>query len=151
MKLTHAIAALAACTMMSGAALADGPKDKKHKQNSGQTSSTAVAGGVANADRNGATAAGVGAAQSRQAMRQQRRNGNQQMNVPGSAATSTNGAVFTTRRSGSAAINTNGAATGSGSVRSSSEGEVFSSTNRQGSEADAYGRSEAEADEPQAN
>lgn len=64
------------------------------------------------------------------------------------AATSTTGAAITTRRGGAAAIDTRGYARGDGAVRSESEGEVFSSTNRNGSEADAYGFSRAEADEP---
>lgn len=145
MKLRYAIATLAACTMLSGTALADGPKNK-HKKNRGQATSTSVTGGVAAANRRGAVAGGISGAQATQSRR-----GNRMMSVPNTASTSTNGAVYTTRRSGSAAISTQGAAAGDGSVRSSSEGEVFSSTNQQGSEADAYGNSEAEANEPQPN
>jgi hypothetical protein len=54
----------------------------------------------------------------------------------------------TTRRGGAAAIDTRGMARGDGAVQSSSEGEVFSSTTRDGSDADAYGRSDASAEEP---
>lgn len=64
------------------------------------------------------------------------------------ASTSTTGAAVTTRRGGAAAIDTRGYARGDGAVRSESEGEVFSSTTRDGSDADAYGFSRAEADEP---
>ena len=62
--------------------------------------------------------------------------------------TSTSGGAITTRRGGAAYIDTRGAARGDGAVRSESEGEVFSSTTRDGSDADAYGYSRAEADEP---
>jgi hypothetical protein len=68
-----------------------------------------------------------------------------------SASTSTVGAAVTTRRGGAAAIDTRGTASGTGAVRSSSEGEVYSSTTRDGSDADAYGRSEAEAQERRRN
>ena len=143
MKIKYAIAALAATTMMSGAALADS-KGKKHR-NHDRTSATSVNGGVAAAGRDGAAAGGVVASQStgRPDMRNMRLD--PQAN---SATTSTSGAVYTSRRSGSAAINTNGAASGTGSVRSSSEGEVYSSTTRNGSDADAYGNSDAWADQP---
>lgn len=151
MNIKYAIAALAACTMLSGTALAEGPKNK-NKQHRAQSSATSVAGGVAAAGRRGAVAGGVSAAQARQTMQGRQRRGGA-MSMPNSASTSTTGAVYTDRRRGSAAINTNGAAAGSGSVRSSSEGEVYSSTDRQGSQADAYGVSDAEAQEarPQSN
>jgi len=64
------------------------------------------------------------------------------------ASTSTSGAAITTRRGGAAVIDTRGMARGDGTVRSSSEGEVFSSTTRDGSDADAFGVSNAEAMEP---
>jgi len=121
MKIKHAIAALAACTMMSGSAIAfEGPRNKDQ----------------------GAHAKGKSqghAQQNRQMRRNQRAN---------SASTSTVGAAVTTRRGGAAVIDTRGQAQGQGTVRSSSEGEVFSSTTRDGSDADAFGRSEAEAQEP---
>lgn len=63
------------------------------------------------------------------------------------AATSTTGVAVTTRRGGAAAIDTRGMARGDGTVQSSSEGEVYSSTDRDGSQADAVGSSEASATE----
>lgn len=150
MKLKLAISAIAACTLMSSAALADGPKNKNKQRSSAES----VSAGVAAAGPQGAVAGGVAA--SRVEQRQMNRNRNRgEMSqrstarcVPGTASTSTSGAVFTDRRTGSAAINTNGTASGSGTVRSNSEGEVFSSTDRQGSQADAYGNSTAVAREP---
>jgi hypothetical protein len=118
MRIKHAIAALAACTMLSGAAVAfDGPRDDDRR----------------------AHAKGKSHNQAQQDRRDRRAN---------SASTSTTGVAVTTRRGGAAAIDTRGTATGQGAVRSSSEGEVYSSTTRDGSDADAYGRSEAEAQEP---
>ena len=124
MKIKHAIAALAACTMMSGAAVAfDSPQGQNRKaQAKGKSHNM----GPHN--------------QAQQNRRDRRAN---------SASTSTTGAAVTTRNGGAAAIDSRGMATGQGSVRSSSEGEVFSSTTRDGSDADAFGRSEAEAQEPQ--
>lgn len=142
MKIKYAIAALAATTMLSGAAIADNPRDKKKNR----SAATSVSGGVAEAGPRGARAGGVTAAQSAREMERRQRRG--EMSNPSAASTSTTGAVYTDRRRGSAAISTQGSATGDGSVRSSSEGEVFSSTDRQGSQADAYGVSEAEAEEP---
>ena len=62
-----------------------------------------------------------------------------------SSRTSTEARVFTSRRYGAAAVNTRGEARASGTAWSSSEGDVYSRTDVDGSEADAYGRSEAEA------
>jgi len=114
-----------------------------------QTANTGAA-GVAGADRNGAVAGGVSMGQSQAAQHRNRghRRGQAQTTAPSSVSTNTNGAVYTTRRSGSAAISTQGSATGPGSVSSSSEGDVYSSTTRQGSDADAYGNSTATAREP---
>lgn len=124
MKITHAIAALAACTMMSGAAVAyDGALNDDQ-------GASAQAGSDGKAKKN---------RHDRRAHRAQQQN---------QASTSTVGAAVTTRNGGAAAIDTRGQARGTGAVRSSSEGEVYSSTDRDGSDADAYGRSEAEADEP---
>ena len=143
MKLKLAISAIAACALMGGTAMADGPKNKKH-QNKDRASAASVAGGVAAAGPRGAVAGG---AAGNQVMRD--RSGSTRTGavacVPGTASTSTNGAVYTSRRSGSAAINTSGTAAGSGTVSSSSEGDVYSSTDRQGSQADAYGNSTATA------
>ena len=146
-----AVPVIAASMIFSGAAMADGPDNKKNQNRPDRASSTSVSGGVAAAGPNGAVAGGVGASQAdvqRQNRQQRRANRNGQVEVPSSAATSTTGAVFTNRRSGSAAINTNGATSGAGSVSSSSQGDVFSSTDRDGSEADASGSSDAQADEP---
>ena len=143
MKLKLAISAIAACALMGGTAMADGPKNKKH-QNKDRASATSVAGGVAAAGPRGAVAGG-GAGN--QVMRERSGRGTANVAcVPGTASTSTNGAVYTSRRSGSAAINTSGTAAGSGTVSSSSEGDVYSSTDRQGSQADAYGNSTATAE-----
>lgn len=116
---------------------------------------TTATGGVTGAGRDGAVAGGVSVGQS---VSQQRRNRNanrnrrnqqqEQMTVPSSTSTSTQGSVYTTRRSGAAAISTQGSASGPGTVSSSSEGDVYSRTDRTGSEADAYGRSDAQASEP---
>ena len=144
MNFNFAIPALAAALLMSTAATAT-PEKKQDRRDRG--SSTSVAGGAAGANRDGAVAGGVGASQGT-VSRDQRRNQRNGVQAPNSAATSTSGAVFTTRRSGAAAVNTNGTATGAGSVRSSSQGDVFSSTNQNGSEADGFGNSDAEANEP---
>jgi len=150
MKIKYAIAAIAATTMMSGAALADGP-NKQSNRNSAST----VTGGVAAAGNDGAVAGGIAAGQATSVQKSKHKNRKDrramrrsQASPAQSASTSTSGAVYTDRNSGSAAINTNGSAAGSGTVRSSSEGEVYSSTTRDGSDADAYGVSEAEAREP---
>lgn len=62
-----------------------------------------------------------------------------------STRTSTEARVFTSRRYGGAQVNTRGQASASGDAWSVSEGDVYSRTDADGSEADAYGRSEAEA------
>lgn len=122
MRIKHAIAAFAACTMLSGAAVAfDGPRDDDRRAH--------------------AKGKSHGQAQQERRMRRQQN----------SASTSTTGVAATTRRGGIAAIDTRGQASGSGDVYSSSEGEVYSSTTRDGSDADAYGRSEAEAQERRRN
>lgn len=141
MKLKLAISAVAACTLMSGAAMADGPKNKQNKD---RASSSSAAGGVAAAGPGGAVAGGAAGSQATRE-RSGRMSNRNVVCVPGTASTSTNGAVYTDRRTGSAAINTNGTASGSGAVSSSSEGEVYSSTDRNGSQADAYGNSTATA------
>ena len=137
MKLKLLISALAACTILTAPALAD--DRKKGKRGGSQAQSTSIAAGEARAGRQGASARGVGASQ---AMTGRTRN---TRCVPSTAATNTNGAVFTSRRSGSAAVSTSGTAAGSGTANSSSEGEVFSSTDKQGSQADGYGNSQASA------
>jgi hypothetical protein len=144
MRIKHVIAALAATTMLGTGALADeGPKHKKKNR----SAATSVSAGAAAADRRGAVAGGISAAQATREQERRARRG-EQVSRPSAVSTNTTGAVYTDRRHGSAAISTQGSATGDGSVRSSSEGEVYSSTTRRGSEADAYGVSEAEADEP---
>lgn len=148
MKLKLAISAIAACALMGAPAVA-GPKNKKQQERS---SASSAAGGVAAAGPRGAVAGGAAGSQTSQERTSGKRaqTGSHPMATrcaPGSASTSTTGAVYTGRRSGSAAINTNGSASGSGTVRSTSEGEVYSSTTRQGSDADAYGNSTAVARE----
>ena len=127
MKIKHALAALAACTLMSGTAVAFDGADGQG------ASAQAGSHGQAKQKKN---------REDRRMMRQQQRN---------EASTSTVGAAVTTRNGGAAAIDTRGRAAGTGTVRSSSEGEVFSSTTRDGSDADAFGRSEAEALERRRN
>jgi hypothetical protein len=141
MKIKLAISAIAACALMSTTAMADSPKHKK--QNRDRASAASVSGGVAAAGPRGAVAGG-GAGNMVTRERSGRTSGNVAC-VPGTASTSTNGAVYTDRRSGSAAINTSGTAGGSGTVSSSSSGEVYSQTDRSGSQADAYGDSTASA------
>src|SRR4051812_8130311 len=82
-----------------------------------QTANTGAA-GVAGADRNGAVAGGITVGQSQAAQHRNRghRRGQAQTTAPSSVSTNTNGAVYTTQRSGSAAISTQGSATGPGSV-----------------------------------
>lgn len=158
MKFKLALSAIAACTLMSGAAVADVQKNKDNKERVSARSGSA---GVANAGPRGATAAGVSASEAQQTRQERRRGNDRMMNdrrmndradrracTPGTASTSTTGAVFTDRRSGSAAIDTRGTASGDGTVRSSSDGEVYSSTDRRGSTADAFGTSSAVAREP---
>ena len=139
MKITHAIAALAATTLMTTAAVANGPK---HKKDRGSASSTNVNAGVAAAGRDGAVAGGIAGSQSTETGSRADRRSSRDAN---SATTSTTGAVYTDNNRGSAAINSAGSAVGTGTVRSSSEGEVYSSTTRNGSDADAYGNSDASA------
>ena len=62
-----------------------------------------------------------------------------------STRTSTEARVITSPRFGGAYVNTQGEARARGNAWSSSEGDVYSRTDANGSEADAYGRSEAEA------
>lgn len=148
MKLKLALSAIAACSLVTGAALAEAQS----------SSAGSGAGGVAAAGPRGSVAGGVAVskAEQRQQQRKARKHSGQQGQqamsttrcVPGTASTSTTGAVYTDRNAGSAAINTNGTASGSGTVRSSSEGDVYSSTDRSGSQADAYGNSTAVAREP---
>lgn len=150
MRSKFAIPALAACVLIGGTALAD-----ERKAPRSETSAGSVAGGAAAAGPDGAVAGG-GAASKVKHMRQGRRHARDRDNqanrnaacLPGTASTSTSGAAYTDRRRGSAAINTSGTASGSGTVRSSSEGDVFSSTDKSGSTADAYGVSDAVAREP---
>lgn len=141
MKLKLAISTFAAVALMSGTAMADGPKNKKQNKERDRASAASVAGGVAAAGPRGAVAGGgAGNRVMRDRSGRMMRGDNC---VPGTASTSTNGAVYTSRRSGSAAINSSGTAAGSGAVSSSSEGEVYSQTDRNGSQADAYGNSTA--------
>jgi hypothetical protein len=143
MNMKFALSAMAAATLISGAAYAEV-----------QTSAGSGAGGVSASGQNGTVAGGVAASQTRRDMRRQGRQNQQSMQrgstqcLPGTASTSTTGSVYTDRRTGTAGIATNGTASGSGTVRSSSEGEVYSSTDRTGSQADAYGNSTAVAREP---
>lgn len=143
MKTKLAISALAACMIMTTPALAGDKKGKNDKRD--QASSQSVAVGGTAAGRDGAVA--VGGAGSRAEQRAMRRN-NRTACVPGSVATTSNQSVYTDRRTGSAASSTSGTASGSGTVRSSSTGDVYSSTDQNGSTADAYGESTAVAREP---
>jgi hypothetical protein len=143
MKIKLAISTIAACALIGGTAMAEGPKSKKH-QNRDRAAAASVSGGVAAAGPRGAVAGGAAGSQAMRDTSGRTRSG-RVLCVPGTASTSTSGAVYTDRRSGSAAINTNGTAAGSGTVTSSSEGEVYSSTDRSGSQADAYGNSTAGA------
>lgn len=90
----------------------------------------------------------LGASETQRHHRGNDRRNRMQNCTPGSASTSTTGSARTTRNSANAEIATRGSARGSGTVRSSSEGDVYASTDRSGSEADAYGNSTAEAREP---
>ena len=62
-----------------------------------------------------------------------------------STRTSSEARVFTSRRAAGASVNTRGEARASGDAFSVSEADVFSRTDSEGSEADGFGRSEAEA------
>jgi len=146
MKLKSVITAIAAGTILSSTSFAY------------QTSQSG-AGGVAAAGPNGAVAGGGAAskaeAQKQRKMRKHKKSGDGQHQtsarracVPGTASTSTSGAVYTDRNSGSAGMTTSGTASGDGTVRASSEGDVYSSTDQHGSTAEGYGNSTAVAREP---
>jgi hypothetical protein len=62
-----------------------------------------------------------------------------------STRTSSEARVFTSRRAAGASVITRGEARASGDAFSVSEADVFSRTDSEGSEADGFGRSEAEA------
>ena len=86
MKLTHLISAVAACAIMGGTALADGPgKHKRHNNNR----SGSVAAGAAVAGPNGGAAVG-GAASGSSTMAGTRC-------IPSSAATTSNNTTYTQR------------------------------------------------------
>jgi hypothetical protein len=133
MKVPFTISAIAACALISGAALADSPRQKNRHHGA---SSGSVAAGAAIAGPRGGTA--VGGA------------GNVSMTsntrcAPSTASTTSNNATYTDRRRASGASSTSGTASGSGAVSANSDGGSYSATDRMGSEADTYGTSNATA------
>ncbi len=155
MKFTHAVAAIAACTLMSGAALAD-----QQGKNRARSGSGAV--GVSASGPEGSVAGGgaVSAAQQNmnkqgRKMRQRHSRGGQegdqqamsttQRCVPSSAATQSANTAYADRDTANAGSTTAGTAQGSGDVTSSSDGGAFASRTRESSDADSYGTSTATA------
>lgn len=154
MKIKYVVSAIAACTLMSGAALAD-QRDQRN-QSKQRSSAGSVAAGVAAAGPQGAVAGGGAASEAKQQRREMRRGrgANQQRAmstqrcVPGTASTSTSGAAFSDRTSASAAGTTSGTASGSGTNRTSSNIDASAFTDREGSDSFVAGGSTAVAREP---
>jgi len=151
MKLKLAMSALAACVLVSGTAMADGPKNKKQRPVSGS-----VAAGVAKAGPHGAVAGGgAGSASTMPGMtqRQTRRSGDngdrmtttERRCIPNSTATTSANTAFADRNTAAGASTTSGTAQGSGAVSSSSDGYATAERSREMSFADASGGSTATA------
>lgn len=150
MKLKLVISAIAACTLMSGTALADGPKKhKKHNQATSQSSARGVAAGVAAAGPGGAVAGGGAASETMQ--RSTRRGGGQAMATsrcaPGTTATNVAGATYSDRSRSSAAGTSSATASGSGTNQSSSTLEAGTYADKQGSDGYVAGTADAVARE----
>jgi len=146
MKVKFAISALAACVLMSGTAMADGPKGKK------QNRSGSVAAGVAAAGPGGAVAGGgAGSTANQPGMtRETRRNGDHRMTrtacIPSSVATTSNNASHIDTKTASGASSTSATGQSSGAVSATSDGGVYAARDRNGTaEVDAYGTSTARA------
>lgn len=141
MKSKLALSALAACLFATGATL------------EAQTAGS-VAGGVSASGPNGSVAGGGAASVTKQQRKRGHHNGTAANTstatrcLPGTASTSTAGSAYTDRRTATSGITTSGTASGSGTVRSTSEGDAYASMTRDGSDADAYGNSTAVAREP---
>ena len=150
MKLKFAMSALAACVLVSGTAMADGPKHKKQRPVSGS-----VAAGVSAAGPNGAVAGGgAGSVATQPGMvRQTRRSGNGATRtvetvtrcIPNSAATTSSNTAFADRNTAAGASTTSGTAQGSGAVSSSSDGYATAERTTTSTYADAAGVSTATA------
>ena len=151
MNFKLAISAIAACTLVTGAALAEGPKHKKNRATSGS-----VAAGVAAAGPNGAVAGGgAGSAASMPGMTRETRRSGHGSNaivttstrcIPNSAATTSANTAYADRNTAAGASTTSGTAQGSGTVSSTSDGGAYAARSSSGAtEADAYGTSTATA------
>ena len=153
MKLKFAMSALAACVLVSGTAMADGPKHKKHNR----ATSGSVAAGVATAGPNGAVAGGgAGSVATRPGMvqRQTRRTARTGDTVtttttaciPSSVATNSSNAAYVDPNRASSSSNTSGTAQGTGATASSSSGYATAENSpTAGTFADAAGESTATA------
>lgn len=132
MKTKLLVPALAASVAFGGLALAGAA--------SAQSRAGSYGYGAAEADRRGAYAdADVGSkARGHRGRRGESAN---------SASTFGTGAIYTDRRRAAAAASTGGSASGPGSQSASSEVDVYGYTDRQGSEAGAYGASTADSRE----
>jgi hypothetical protein len=118
MNMKSAIPALAVCFALSGvsAAYAGDDKGRKNKRDRGQSAqqmnpgaASAAGLGVAAADRNGAVAGGLSAAEARTG-----RDRNGRLTTPNAAQTNSSGAVYTSRRNSAAAVTSSGSAAGTG-------------------------------------
>lgn len=154
MKLKLVISALAACTLMSGTALADGPKkpkkhEQKHEQTTNESSARGVAAGGAAAGPNGAVAVGGAASETMQrtTRRGDRRGMVSSRCAPGTTATNVAGATFSDRDRSSAAGTSSATASGSGDNRSSSTLEAGTFADREGTDAFVAGSADAVARE----
>ena len=152
MKIKFAMSALAACVLVSGTAMADSPKHKKHNR----VTSGSVAAGVAAAGPNGAVAGGgAGSVATKPGMTQRKmsrtsRDGDETTTtvtrcIPNSAATTSANTAFADRDSAAGASTTSGTAQGSGAVSASSDGYATAERSRTGTFADASGASTATA------
>ncbi|MFZ5719680.1 MAG: hypothetical protein ACOY5Y_09495 [Pseudomonadota bacterium] len=145
MKISATATALAAVLALGGAAVASDADAQSRRSDRASTHGW----GAAEAGPQGAYAdADVGAKSRRDRADRNRRAGRDRGEAVSSATTFGGGSIYTDRRRAAAAASTGGAATGPGSQNTSSEVDVYGFTDRQGSEAGAYGGSTAESREP---
>lgn len=152
MKVKLAISAVAACVLMSGTAMADGPKHKKHNR----VTSGSVAAGVAAAGPGGAVAGGgAGSVATKPGMTQrQTRRSTGSMDrmterttrcIPNSVATTSSNTTFADADSAAGASTTSATGQGSGAVSATSDGYATAERTNSGTFADASGVSTATA------
>lgn len=145
MKLKSTIPALCAVFAIAGISAADAKPKKQHRNQQQQSQqmpggAISVGAGASTANRRGAQAGAlIGSGTTAGTVRCG--------TAPSTATTFGTGATYTDRRTASGAASTGGTASGAGSVSASSETDVYSATDKQGSDAGAYGASTANAQE----